>query len=288
MANQFSVSPMSQRIELKSGETYNGSILVANSIESTEDFYFKISVSPYNVEGVEYTPDFLTMTDRSRIVDWIELDTKTGRLEPNEVKEIHFSIKVPEDAPSGGQYAMIGVSSDNTATNSNTAVKDVFEMASLIFATVDGETRHDGRILDMQVPGFVASGNPVISTTLTNNGNVHETATIAITVKNHITGETVYPKDAENMAFETIVMPETTRLFTRELNGLPALGIFEVVQNVDYLDVDLSSSTIMVICPIWFIVLVVATIASVISMVCYGRHLKHKKAAKNTASDFSD
>lgn len=288
MANQFSVTPMSQKIELKAGETFKGSILLANSKDSKDDFYFKVSVSPYNVKGAEYAPDFSTITDRSRIVDWIELDTKTGKLEPNEVREINFSIKVPQDAPSGGQYAMIGVSSDNTITTNNTAVKDVFEMASLIFATVDGETRHEGQVLDAQIPGFVASGKPVISTTLTNDGNVHEIATITITVKNHLTGEILYPKDPENTSFETVIMPETTRLFTKELNGLPALGFFEVAQNVDYLDTNFSSSMVMVICPIWFIVLAIATILSLISMVCYGAHLRRKRAAKANAPDSSD
>lgn len=286
MTNQFTVSPMSQKISLKAGEIYEGSILVGNPKAATEDFYFKITVSPYSVKGVEYAPDFTTISDRSKIVNWISLDTTSGKLEPDEVKEINFTIKVPDTAPAGGQYAMIGVSSDTELSGKSSAIQDVVEMASLIYADVEGETRHDGRVLETQIPGFVASGKPVVSTMLTNEGNVHEVAKINITVKNNLTGEVVYPKDDQNIDIEAIVMPETTRLFTRELGNLPALGIFEVVENIDYIDTNLQTSVIMVICPIWFMVLVFATIASVVGMICYGRHLKRKKSAEfNNSTD---
>ena len=288
MGSQFTVSPMSQKISLKAGETYEGSILVANPKAATDDFYFKVTVSPYSVKGTEYAPDFLTVSDRSRIVEWITLDTESGKLAPDEVKEIKFAVKVPESAPAGGQYAMIGVSSDGRGASEGSAIQDVVEMASLIYADVEGETRREGRILETQIPGFVASGNPVVSAMLTNEGNVHEVATIDIRVKNNLTGEVVYSADSEDTNMEVIIMPETTRLFTRELGGLPALGIFEVVENIHFMDTEMNSTAVMIICPIWFIALVFATIASVIGMICYGRHLKRKKKSVNMADDTSE
>ena len=119
---------------------------------------------------------------------------------------------------------------------------------------------------------------------MANEGNVHETATIDITVKNSLTGEVVYQTGGENMDIEAVIMPETTRLFTRELGGLPALGIFEVTENVYYMDTEMGSTAVMIVCPIWFMVLVFATIASVIGMICYGKHLKHKRTTRAETS----
>lgn len=277
MANKFSLSPMSQKITLKAGETYEGSVTVANPADATEDFYFKVTVSPYSVSGTEYTKDFHTMSDWTKIVDWIEVDTKSGMLAPNETKKINFKIKVPESAPAGGQYAMIGISSDNPATSEGAVVQNVFEMASLIFANVDGETKHEGKILDINIPGFVASGKPKISTKLINEGNVHETALVNVKAKNVFNGEAVYPGSEDEEGFEVIVMPNSTRVVVRELSTLPAIGIFEVSETVKYLDDEMDATMVMVVCPIWFIVLVFATIASVIGMIIYGRHLKHRK-----------
>lgn len=277
MANKFSVSPMSQKISLKAGDVYEGSITIANPADATEDFYFKVSVSPYSVTGTDYVKDFGTVSDRTRIVDWIILDTKNGKISPNETKKINFKIKVPEFAPAGGQYAMIGVSSDNPIVGDDSTVQNVFEMASLILADIDGDTKHDGKILDVKIPGFVASGKPKISTTIINNGNVHETASIAVRAKNIINGEVIYPKDEENNAFEAIIMPGSTRVLSTELLDLPALGIFEVSETVNYMDNELAASTIMVVCPIWFIILVIATIASFISMIFYAKYLKKRK-----------
>ena len=276
MSSKFSISPMSQKIELKAGETYEGSIIIAVPKDATENFRFKVSVSPYSVKGTGYTPDFETMSDWSRITEWITLETESGELAPNESKKIKFKVKVPENAPAGGQYAMIGVSSDNQISAEAGGVHDAFEMASLIFANVEGETRHGGRILENQIPGFVASGKPVVSTTIINEGNVHETAKVEVKVKNNITGEVIYPKDNESTTLETIVMPESTRVFTRELDGLPLLGIFEVTENVEYMDTEMGTTVVMMICPIWFMVLVFATIASIVGLIIFG-HFKHRK-----------
>lgn len=281
MAYSFSVTPMRHDFDLKAGETYHGYLIVANPADATEDFHFKVSVSPYSVKGTEYTSDFTTMSDRTKIKDWISLDTDRGVLKPNETKRIEFTIKVPESAPAGGQYAMIGVSSDSEPEGDSTGVvQNIYEMASLIFADVEGETKHEGRVLETKVPGFVASGKPVVSTTLINEGNVHETAKIKITVKNAFNGETVFSNDNETDGYEVTVMPETTRVVYRELAGLPALGIFNVSEDVAYLDNNAGTSGVLVICPVWFMALVFVTIASAIIMICHARASRRKRNLK--------
>lgn len=286
MKNSFAVSPMIEKINLKPGETYTGVVTVANPKDATEDFRYKATISPYSVSGEDYTADFKTMTDWSRIAEWTEIENDEGVLKPNETKKVRYTIKVPADAPGGGQYLNIGISSNNPfAQTEGGTVQNIYEMASLVFATVEGEIKHDGKIVDSKIPGFITTGKPVISAKLTNDGNVHETAKTTVTVKSSIGGGQIYPKDGENSTMESTIMPQTTRVVSREIPNMPAVGVFEVTQTVSYMDEELLYSSIMIICPVWFIILVIGFIASIIGMVFYGRHLKHKKFKKELHSD---
>ena len=281
MKNAFTVSPMSQKINLKPGETYRGWVMVANPAAATEDFYYKIEVKPYSVLGENYDTDFETESDWSRVVNWITLEDDTGVLKPNDMKKVYFTIDVPESAPGGGQYATFVVSSDAPANNEGgVAIQSVYEMASLLYAEVAGELKHEGKILNNEITVFVASGNPKIFTRFENKGNVHETAEVTITVKNNLNGETVFPKGDEKNTFESVIMPESVRMVSRDLTNLPPLGIFEVTETVSYLGDEMGVTSVIVVCPIWFLALIFATIGSVIGMILYGRYLKHKKLKK--------
>ena len=281
MKNAFTVSPIKQQIHLKPGETYRGSIMVANPAAATEDFRYKVTMYPYSVLGEEYDTDFSSASDWPRIVDWTTLENDTGVLPPNGTQMVNFVIEVPKNAPGGGQYMMLGVSSDNSDDEANQmAIQNVYEMASVVYADVEGEVSHGGQILENQIPGFVAAEKPYVAVRLSNQGNVHETAAITIRVKNNLNGETVFPKDGENEVFESIVMPQSTRLVKRDISGMPPLGIFEVTQNVSYMGENMDITTVMVVCPIWFVFLVAATIGSVIGMMLYSIHARRKKVQK--------
>ncbi|MBR3252925.1 hypothetical protein IKF84_02540 [Candidatus Saccharibacteria bacterium] len=289
MQNTFVVSPMSQNITLDPGQVYNGSITVANPATATSDFHYKVSVSPYSVSGTDYKPDFQTQSDWSRIVDWFKIENASGTLKPNESKQIKFTITVPSDALAGGQYAMIGVSSDDhPESGDNAMVQNVFEMASLVFANVSGNVVRSGEILKNYVPGFVATGEPTVEVSFSNTGNIHEVATTKLTVKNVVTGETVLPKEDHDAIYETTVMPDSTRTFFRAIDEVAALGIYEVKQDINYLGEDSSTSTIMIVCPIWFVALVIFTISSIIAMIVYSRVLRKKRFSKKESTDFDE
>lgn len=281
MKNSFTVSPMSQSIKLKPGETYKGSILVANPMAATEDFHYKVVLYPYSVSGEEYDVNFETTSDWSKITEWVTLEPSTGVIKPNGKQIINFTIDVPSSAPGGGQYMMLGVSSDDSADNfGGFAVQSIYEMASIVYAEVDGDITHGGRILDNQIPGFVAMGKPYVSTRITNTGNVHEAAKVTISVKNAINGEMVFPKDGELDTFESMIMPQSTRVIKKEIANMPPLGVFEVTQNVSFMDNNMDITSIMIICPIWFVFLIAGVIGSIIGMVFYARFLKRKKMQK--------
>lgn len=276
--NTFTVLPMSQRFDnLAPGETVEGSITIVNPADATEDFSYKATIMPYGVVGNDYSADLTTDTSYTAISKWIKIDEPTGKVAPNESKKINFTITVPKDAPAGGQYAAIAVSSNNDdSSNNGVTVQNVFELASIIYARVAGETRHEGKVLENNIPGFVVSPPITVSALLNNHGNVHENATFIITVSDFFTGQVILPTEDNPGEYSEIIMPDTERYIEREIDNLPALGVVKVSQSIYYRG-DLSQiEKEVIICPIWFMALVIMTIVTLIITVIQIIK-KHKK-----------
>ncbi len=277
--NTFSVTPMNQMIKLQPGEVFLTSITVVNSVNSAGEFSYKAYVVPYNVLSGEYDVDVTTMTGRTQLVDWVTILNPTGTLAPNETAEVELEIQVPENVAAGGQYAaiVVGVDDEKSRTQSGTTIRNVKEIASVIYANVEGETVHGGRVLENNIPGFAATVPVKVEAMIENTGNTHEVAEVTIAASNLLTGETVLPTEFDDGKYSEIVMPETTKFVTREINGLPMLGIVKISQSIYYNYAISTEEKVVVICPIWFMVLVVVTLMAVIAKVV-GVVQKHKKA----------
>lgn len=273
----FTVLPMSQRFSLEPGKTYTGSLSIVNPSDATEDFIYKVSVSPYSVIGEEYNADLATKTNHTEITNWIKILEPSGRIAPNETKQVEFTITVPEDAAAGGQYAAIAVSSDESITVSEGfTVNNVFELASLVYATVAGKIEHKGEILQNNIPGFVSSSPITLKALISNEGNIHEDATFLIAVSNSFTGEVILPSEENNGNYNELIMPDSTREITRDINNLPALGVFKVSQTIYYQGEVNELEKTVIVCPIWFMILVGFTIFTLIGAVV-GIIKKHKR-----------
>ena len=280
MDSTFTVTPMSQRISLKPGETYSGSITIVNPVDATSDFKYKVYVAPYGVTNEKYDADFVTSTDRTQIAKWITIKDAEGEIEPNGTKEVEFTIKVPESAPGGGQYASIMVgSNDDNESSEGIAVQNVFEMASLIYAEVDGDIIHSGEILENNVPGFSATTPVTVSSLIKNDGNLHEDATFTISVSNFFTGEVILPTEENEGRYSEVILPETTKYTSREIDNLPSIGIVHINQTINYNGTSSVKEKDVLICPIWFIALVAITLGVIIAVVVR-IIMKHRKKKK--------
>ena len=269
-SNMFTVTPMSHSVTLDAGDTYEGEIIVANPANAAQDFNYKVEASSYGVVGDDYVADLLTETERTQIAKWITIDNPTGVLKPNESVKIHYTVNVPENAPAGGQYAAILVSSDLDAKGSDSvSVNNVFEMASILYAKINGEMIHEGEIIGASVPGFVTTTPITVNATLKNDGNVHETARISLEVRSYFSAGNIYPKAGESGTIEEIVMPGTTRYVTRDIDGIAPLGIYDVLQTVSYMGDSITNHQVVIVCPIWFMALVFVTIVAVITTIVF-------------------
>ena len=252
-----------------------------NPVNSTENLDYKVHAVPYSVVTEAYYADISTQTDHTRMADWITIPEPTGTLAPNETREIEFTITVPADAPGGGQYAAIMVGIDNKNQNyDNMSVTNVLEIASIIYAKVDGEIIHKGEVVENSVPVFTADPKITLSSLIKNEGNMHEIASIAITVKNVFTGETLASAELDNGVYAELIMPDSQRFINKEVDGLPMMGIINVQQKIYYNGETSTVEKNVLICPIWFLILVALVMMAVVAKILkvIRKHRKKKKA----------
>ena len=277
-SNMFTVTPMSERVTLNAGDTYEGDIIVANPANAVEDFHYKVEVSPYAVAGEEYNADFLTESERSQIVNWITIDNPRGVLRPNESVKVHYKVNVPVTTPGGGQYAAFMISSDaKTTSGDGVSVNNIFEMASILYAKIDGEIIREGRIVGGNIPGFVTATPIHTSATIRNDGNIHETAKIALEVRSYFSAGNIYPKAGEDGVIEEIIMPGTTRTVMRDIDGISPLGIYDVLQTVNYMGQTETIHQVVVACPIWFMALLLVTAVAIITSIAFSVKRRHRR-----------
>ncbi len=266
--NIFTVLPMSQRFSLSAGGTYEGSIIVANPVDGETDFAYEVVATPYSVIGSNYTADLESVTIHSKIADWITIENPTGVIPPNGSATIRFTITVPEDTPAGGQYATLLVSQQKEQSASEgVSVSSVLQLASVIYADVSGITLRDGEVLENEVPSFALTQPIHLNALIENRGNTHQDAIFRITITNKITGETILPNANSSGEYSEIVLPETSRYISREINNLPLLGVVNVKQEVFFNDKASVVEKDLIICPIWFIFLVLFTITSIVMVI---------------------
>lgn len=280
MTVSFNVTPMSQKIELVPGETYEGAISVNRPSGSDGDFSYKVSLVPYNVEGEDYTIDTTTITNFSQMVNWSKIENPAGTLPPNGTAEIKFTIDVPTDASGDSQaMALIVTPDDSQDTENSGGVSSVFSIASVVYARVFGETNPAGEVLENSFPSFVTILPVFANVTLSNTGNVYETADITLDVTNSLTGQKILSSDTGGNQYSEIILPQTTRQISRQIDNLPVVGVVHVEQSVAYNgDTSVTAHELFII-PVWFMLIVILIIVAIIGgIVALIRHRRKSRA----------
>lgn len=274
----FTVLPMSQRYSLEAGGTYTGSITVAIPYDATEPFSYVVSVEPLSTFGDDTTTSN-NLSAYSDLVKWITIENPSGTLQPNEYHTINYTINVPEGVAAGGQYATLVVSENpETIESTDLNVDNILVLASVIYADVTGVTVRDGAVLENNIPGFSLTPDFNLSTVVENKGNTHSDALITIEVKNAFTGETIFPTGHDSGNFKELILPETVRYISRHIDNLPPLGIYQVTQTVYFNDVPSVAEQNVIVCPLWFVFLVVFTLVLIITIIVarIRHHLRRK------------
>ena len=257
------VTPMSQEITLTPGETYTGTITIANPSTTTNDLSYTASISPYGVTNNSYNVDLHSKTSRTEITDWTKIDNPSGTLAPNTTVDINFTIKVPQNAAPGGQYATIKITSNVASIAENDlSIGNIYEIASIIYGNVTGEVVHKGTVTSQSIPSFIINPSFISTATIENHGTTHEDAFVTFKITNVFNGSVIYAQSDSNKGINEIILPDTTRDLSYTFDNMPVVGIINVNQTIEYNNETYSLDQSIFICPIWFIVLAAGLILS--------------------------
>lgn len=261
-----SLRPSEQDLELTPGKTYQESVVVYNI--GKRDFDFSVEVAPYQTKDNSYEPDFFSETSYTKLANWITFEKQKFHVRADSSAEVKFTIKVPADAPNGGQYAAILIQLDNTGTGADTSgVGITSQLAATIHGHIKGNAvRREGKMISHSLPTILLSSPFTATSIFENTGNIDYRVTESWTIRDFFTNrELVSPSSANNSGYvygtvSAAVLPATERTIKLNWQDAPAIGVFRVEQTISYFDQTETYSRVVVVCPIWLVILVGAFI----------------------------
>ena len=266
----MTVSPPNQRLILTPGETYEGILKISNSNSAIRSLEYSVSVGSFSQVKTEKSKDdygvvdHISVSNYNQIMDWISFDKEKGTVPPNETDIVVYTIKVPKDAPAGGQYATLIVRDEtgNNTDSGNVAIESTYQFATVIYADIAGKTREEGVIESNSVP-TISFGSPLsVSSMVRNNGNVHTDAKYTLEIWPLFSDEEVY-SNAEDPD-TSLILPDTERYNVQTWDGAPMVGIFKVKQTVEIFGETSVVEKTVLICPLWLMVLIIIAVAGII------------------------
>ena len=264
MTQSIAISPAKLQIALSPGQIFQGQLEVSNP--STEDsLHYTVALRPFTVEDESYQLSFEDTTDFSQILSWVTLAQTSGTLAPGAKDIVAYQIAVPSDAPAGGQYLafLVAPSDENMAQPTNgMTIKHSANIASLLYATVDGKIKQELTVLENKAKLIYLDGPIKVSSLVKNSGNTHLEASYALTIRSFLGNVRLYStKEQPNLR---TLIPGTKFYFEQTWDDTPVLGLFKVEQEIRYLDTQSSSETYVLACPTWFLVLLLAFLGSLV------------------------
>ncbi len=276
--HEILLSPASDTIDLKAGQTFEGKFKVYNTGDI--DFDFNVSASPYSVKNEDYDQDFNQQTDQTQLSDWVEFEQVDYFIKAGESVDVKYKVDVPKDIPAGGQYAVLFA---ETALNSEgSSIKANQRVGILLYAHTDGKTVLEGNADQPKIPKIKFDSNLVVKQLIENTGNTDFDATVQMTVKtlfgkeieinlNSPDGKQLHNREGIK------VLPKSRRAIEVKWQSAPLFGLYKVNISTKFLDkTSESDGWVLFISPI-----IIAIIAlAIIMIIIWSRYGKPKQNYK--------
>lgn len=276
------ISPAKQKLKLERGQSFVSAFKIRNI--GTEKFSYYVTAEPYTVVDENYESNYKNTSNAySQMSGWITFDEKLkeGTLEPGASVDVPFTVSVPKDVASGGQYAAI-MAKTKDGNNPSSIIQTVNSLAMILYADIAGDTRTGGSVISNNINSFVFQPPISATSTIENTGNVESTATCIMKVWPLGSNETVFNNEESQSRFIDII-PETRRFNVISWDGAPSLGIFTVEQSIEFLGQTSTVKKLVIICPLWLLLTFIIIIAILIFWLVF-RIVKRRKG-KSTKED---
>ena len=207
-AGAITVGPGKIELEVNPGDTLRGEMSLYNETDKAGTFY--VSFQKFIEENGER---IFLRDEESLIGEWAEVPESVF-LASGERKNIPFAIRVPENAPPGGHFAVAWWSTVPPEAKGEVGV--AVRAGILIFLRVSGEVTEEIEILYSPKQSIVGSLPLSFNVTFKNLGNVHLKPLGSIVVRD-LFGRTKVQIPINPQRFN--VLPESQRTFAAEWQG---------------------------------------------------------------------
>lgn len=268
---QMTLSPTKTKLALDPGESKQGTFRIINTGKG--EFSFKVYASPYQVTNEKYDPTFNVETNRTQIARWITVPGEEYTLQAGAETEVPYTVNVPKDVPSGGQYAVIFAETTSDSAD-NTSIVAKKRIGMLLYGNISGDTREQGEIASWEMLGWQHTAPLTAQYRVKNTGNTDFAVTTQMTVRNIWGGEVYASEEVENT-----VLPDTTRAV--ELTWDKAgVGLYKVSTSVKYLDKSQADERLVLVMSPVLAVIIVVVIVLVIGGAVYAARKRRKRSEK--------
>lgn len=258
---QIQVAPIEFNLSLSPGQLYDGQFKVINS--GTSNHNFVVNAKRFYVKDVSYETIFDKELAFTQIADWVSFDkTEFNGLKPGETQTVDFQIKVPNDAPGGGQYAVIFVNVEEEQTESSYKIIVKGHLGMMIYAKVSGETRSEGKVESLEQAKFFTKSSISSAARIKNSGNVDFDSRHELTVKS-ITGKKLFSDSVSKR-----IMPDTTRAVELKWDEAPSIGLFRVQNKISFLGkVQYDQEILVLVMPSWLAVIAIIILVVIVGLI---------------------
>lgn len=268
-ATQITLSPASDRLELRAGQKFDGEFSIINS--GSEPFTFKVYSAPYLMSPTDPTyanASYSTDTSSTQISRWITFPQTTYNIEPGERINVPYRVSVPDSIPDGGQYAVIFA---ETQPSKAGMIQSKKRVGMIIYARTDGKRINKGSFSNTGIPLINLNHRLYLSPIAKNEGNTDFEATVELEALNIFGGKS---HEAEKTS---TVLPGTSRTISVEIPNAPLIGLMKVYLTTSLLDQkETKSQWVFFISPVALTVISLIIVGLLMNAI-YGKKNKKKR-----------
>jgi hypothetical protein len=214
------VLPLRSRPVIESGQTLASTLEVKNS--GSEPLLIRLSAEKFAVTNEQYDYRF----EEGSESDWVRFPVSEFVLQPEEQRDVAYSIAVPGNASPGGYYFSLFAAGEPTAQSD--AIREVKRVASLVYLEIPGDLRRDGKIVDANLVRLTFDRNLSYELRLINQGNVH------YEVDSRLKLTSILNNQLSDFQLTGLLLPGTIRKLQTDIM-LPVLpGIYKVDGTVSF------------------------------------------------------